>query len=245
MKIFALPMNPITAYSPLHIFIVAIIIIVSFLLALFLKNVLNISVLKVMGFSGILLAIIEIFKQFLLTYVHNGNYVWSGFPFQLCSTPMYLCFIYIFIKKLRQKIADFIMVYGLIGAIASFAVPYSTLTGYLFLTMQSFLWHGILMFLSLYLLLCRDKNKPSNYKSVAMIYIVLSAIAVLINIIFLNKSNGTINMFFLGPGFPNMFILDSIYNNTYWEIEALSMITASVFVGLLIYKIELIIKKYI
>lgn len=236
MKLLAIPMKPITAYSFLHIVIVIGIILASILIAQCLKNI-KASTNYVVCICAIMLILLEILKQFLLTYVRGGNYAWSGFPFQLCSTPMYLCILYLLIPKLRPAIADFIMVYGFIGAMASFLVPYSTLTGYLLLTIQSFLWHGIIFFLSIFFLLQRDCNSLFNFRAVSYIYIVLSLIAIFINISFYRISVGTINMFFLGPGYPNVFILNTIYEKTYWEIEALIMIFVSLLTGFIVYRI--------
>lgn len=241
MKFLALPMTPITAYSFSHILIVLLIFILAIFLTLLL-NKLKALVSSVICVCGTLLIIAEIFKQFLLTYVRGGIYDWTGFSFQLCSTPMYLCILYLLMPKLRTPISDFIMVYGFIGSIASFIVPYSSLTGYLFLTIQSLLWHGILLFLSMFLWVKRAKEATPNYKAVAYIYIILSAIAILINISFYELSNGTINMFFLGPGYPNMLILNTIYEKTNWGIESLAMILASLLTGWLVYKIQLYIK---
>ena len=45
-------------------------------------------------YSGFLMLISEIWKQYCLTYIMNeGTYNWWYFPFQLCSIPMYVCLL--------------------------------------------------------------------------------------------------------------------------------------------------------
>lgn len=47
--------------------------------------------LWIMNLCGIILAFGELYKQlFLYVIVNHGKYDWWYFPFQLCSTPMYL-----------------------------------------------------------------------------------------------------------------------------------------------------------
>jgi len=227
-------MTPIKAYSYNHLMIVCVIVITAIILA-FTLNHHSCQTKSVLAISGSILVILEVFKQLLLTYVRGGFYSWSDFPFQLCSTPMYLCFIYLLVPKFRPVISDFIMVYGFIGAIASFILPYSSFYGYLFLTTQSLAWHGILLFLSIFLFLKREKAPLWNsYCRVSVLYLALSVIAVVINALTYDISEGETNMFFFGPGFPNVGILNIIKDNYGWLAETIIMSIASLFAGFIV-----------
>ena len=48
---------------------------------------------KIILISGFIMLIFEIYKQVIFTY-QVGHYQWYAFPFQFCSTPMYLYIIY-------------------------------------------------------------------------------------------------------------------------------------------------------
>ena len=49
---------------------------------------------KILFVIGLILVLSEIFKQFYYFFVIEDNsYHWNGFPFQLCSIPMYMCLI--------------------------------------------------------------------------------------------------------------------------------------------------------
>ena len=45
---------------------------------------------SLLNILAVLLPLSEIWKQLLLTYIHEGTYQLWYFPFQLCSMPLYL-----------------------------------------------------------------------------------------------------------------------------------------------------------
>ena len=183
---------------------------------------------------GTLLAVSEVIKEMVLYRIY-GHYSWSDFPFQLCSIPMYFCILYFFFQKLWME--QFIMVYSLIGAAASFLVPAGSYSVYVFLTFHSLSWHAMLLFLAVFLI-CRQTKETmrlENFIPAGVTYLVLSAAAIVFNSIFLETSAGTMNMFFLGPGWPDMMILNDIYTNSGWIPAALSMIGVSEAAGFVVY----------
>ena len=245
MHLLAIPMKPITAYSGKYFVILVIIVVLAYILAK-LSNSLRIPSTVICGVSGTALLIMEIIKQPLLTYV-RGSYSWSDLPFQLCSIPMYLCFVYLVRPTKRPAIAMYLHSFGLIGAIAAFAFPYSCLYGYLLLTIQSLAWHGILLFLGMYFLLTtrntsdlkriRAKENKTATQAV-LIYAGAACIAVLINICLLKISNGTCNMFFFGPGNPDIPILNIIKEKYGWIVECIVMAIATITAGITLMKVQ-------
>ncbi|MBR3397341.1 MAG: YwaF family protein [Lachnospiraceae bacterium] len=183
---------------------------------------------------GVVLMITEVFKQIFL-YRLFGSYPWSDFPFQLCSIPMYFCVLDWFLN--RRWIEQFIMVYGLIGAAASFCVPQASFSGYILLTIHSLFWHTMLLILGVFLMLRQTKEsmKLQNYIPAGLAYLFLAIAAVAFNAVFYSVSNGSMNMFFLGPGWPDMFILNDIYQNSGWIPATLGMIGVSEAAGFCVY----------
>lgn len=184
--------------------------------------------------SGILLAASEVLKEVIL-YQIFGRYSWSDFPFQLCSMPMYFCILYYFFRKLWME--QFIMVFSLIGAVMSFLVPAGSYSVYVLLTFHSLFWHAMLLFLSIFLIFrqTREKMRLKNYIPVGAAYLILALAAILINSVFYNISSGTMNMFFIGPGWPDVMILNDIYTNSGWVLSSLGMIGTSEGTGLAVY----------
>ena len=193
--------------------------------------------------TGLVLMISEVFKGFFLYHLY-GHYSWSDFPFQLCSIPMYLCVLYYFCR--RRWILQFTMVYSLIGAAASFLVPPATLSPYIVLTVHSLFWHTMLLLIGVFLV-CRQSPEDMRlirFLPVGTAYLVLSAAAVGFNSLFYNISGGTMNMFFLGPGWPDMFILNDIYTDSGWIPATLGMIGVSEGAGLGVFLlISLLVRK--
>ncbi len=100
-------------------------------------------------FLGAALLVSELWKQWVLTFrIYDGHYnVWY-FPFQLCSLPLYLCPIYgMAPERWRERIDIFLMDFTLMGGIAVFIDQSGMQYSLPALTMHSYLWHFILIFL--------------------------------------------------------------------------------------------------
>lgn len=104
---------------------------------------------RFLTFLSIAMLVSEVWKQWYLTFVLNGGHynVWY-FPFQLCSLPMYL---YLFYEKMpeqwQKRIDIFIMDFSLMGGVAVFLDPSGMQYSRWMLTVHSYLWHYLLIFL--------------------------------------------------------------------------------------------------
>lgn len=97
---------------------------------------------------GLLMFLSEIWKQYCLTFLAGGGaYNWRYFPFQLCSTPMYILLFLPYIKKERivRACLTFLMSFGLLGGIAVFADTTGLHYPLPALTVHSYLWHILLI----------------------------------------------------------------------------------------------------
>lgn len=157
---------------------------------------------------GLLLAASEIWKQLYLTFgINGGCYDWWYFPFQLCSTPMYVLLLLPHLKKgrLRHALLTFLMCYGTLGGIAAFAdtsgMHYSALS----LTVHSYLWHILQIItgiLSGAALSCESDARPSRktFADASLLYLAFCAAASLINLSV--SPRAVINMFYINPRYP-------------------------------------------
>jgi uncharacterized membrane protein YwaF len=139
---------------------------------------------RVLFTSGIILAVLEIYKQLFLFHIVNGGaYDWWFFPFQLCSVPMYLCILFPFVKgRLRSTFLTFMSGYTFVSAAAALIYPEDILRPYLSLTVHGFLWHGILLFISLLIMLTGSADaSPRGLLRAACLFALLCIIAVCIN----------------------------------------------------------------
>ena len=140
---------------------------------------------RILCAAGWLLAVLEIYKQLFLYYVVNGGaYDWWFFPFQLCSVPMYLCILLPFVRgRLRSAFLTFMSGYTFISAAAALIYPEDFLRMYLSLTIHGFVWHGLLLFISLLIIFTGSADVSARgLLRAAALFAALCAAAVLINI---------------------------------------------------------------
>ncbi len=143
------------------------------------------SVIRVLTATGWILLLLEVYKQLFLYYVVNGNAIdfWF-FPFQLCSVPMYLCIILPAVRgNARVSMLTFMGGYTFISALAALIFPEDILRPYIALTAHGFIWHGMLLFISLLIIFsgCMDAD-IRGIRGAALLFAVLCVIALIINI---------------------------------------------------------------
>ena len=113
---------------------------------------------RVIIIFGIVLLLMEIWKQFMIWKVEfGGRYEIWYFPFQLCSMPMYLCLLcgalagHKSTERFRAVILTFIRDYGFLGGIMALIVHDGLIhPGYAELTAHGFIWHVLMLVLSVY-----------------------------------------------------------------------------------------------
>jgi len=189
---------------------------------------------------GIFLILTEVYKQlFYYYYIGNQAYQWWIFPFQLCSIPMYLCVIAPWVKsrKIQQALYDFMLVYNLLGVLMAFIEPSGIIHEYLTLTLHAFIWHMTLIFIGFYLGISgRAGRENHNYINATKIFLILCVMAFCINLIFRRISDGSINMFFVGPSNSPLVIFSSISEHFGWWLSTLLYIPVVSLGAFLIFK---------
>lgn len=157
---------------------------------------------------GLLMAASELWKQLYLTFgVNGGRYNWWYFPFQLCSTPMYVMLLLPHVKKERLRLAllTFLMCYGTLGGIAVFADTSGLHYPALSLTVHSYLWHivqilaGVLAGIA-YVRQDAPQRPWESFADASLLYLAFCAAASLINR--LVSPHAVINMFYINPRYP-------------------------------------------
>lgn len=163
----------------------------------------------------------EIWKQVVL-YRFNGYYDFWYFPFQLCSMPIYLLPAYLLLKdgKLKEDVGNFLMCYGLLGGIAVFLDTSGLHYQINALTVHSYLWHVLMITVSL-LLYRLNKLKERHLYGATAIYIICCMIATILNCTLYKY--GSINMFYISPH-------QKMYQIVFKDIAKLTGETAIIFI---------------
>ncbi|ETP71427.1 hypothetical protein UYO_2622 [Lachnospiraceae bacterium JC7] len=160
---------------------------------------------------GLILTVLEIWKQLTLWLVEfDGRYnVWY-FPFQLCSVPMYIITVYALtvkfrpgkesdVEKVKRILLTFLQDYGFLGGIMSLIVHDGLLhPGHILLTAHGFIWHILLVVLSLYISFNRlSLSGVKGFLRTVPLFFCFAALAELINIAL--HSFGDCDMFYISP----------------------------------------------
>lgn len=202
-------MTPPKPYGLFHITAAAAGLAAAFFAARFLagRNLKDSTKRRLLLFTGILLLLMEVYKQlFLYEVVNEGRYDWWYFPFQLCSLPLYLCPLMAFsmqkCRKFSVHIGTFMMDFNLLGGLMALAEPSGLMHPYASLTLHGFAWHIIIVFLGLYIGFSGmgDKSRRGFWGTLPILAVSVAA-ATLCNVFF--HTRGEISMFYISPYEPS------------------------------------------
>lgn len=205
----AWPMDPPLPFSPFHLCFVFFGIPFSIYAAWRLRRLQNTGIILLLHILGICLAVSELYKQLFLYFINNHAYDWWYFPFQLCSIPMYLCLLLPAFQKRGQCIlCTFMYTYNLPGAFLVFLDPSGMMHPFWTLTLHSFLWHLILIFIGTE---CAFSGMVStcfrDFAGSTGLFLICCAIATSINV--LAHPLGNPDMFYISPYFPTTQLIFS------------------------------------
>lgn len=153
---------------------------------------------------------LEIYKQINYTFSFDGtvitaDYQWYAFPFQFCSTPMYVALFAVIIKnqKIHKALCGYLATFSLFAGLCVMVYPAQVFIDTIGINIQTMICHGAMITVGLWLLYC-DYIKL-NHKTIfpaAVLFVVLVFVAVIMNEI--AKHSGllereTFNMFYISP----------------------------------------------
>ena len=138
------------------------------------------------------------------------EYDWSFFPFQLCSTPIYVLPLVAFLpdSKVRDAAAAYLMTYGLTGGVAVYLFPSTVFVDPVFINYQTMIHHGIQIVSGVYIAAYyRRKLGKSFYIGAVCVFAVTYTVAFLLNTVFYDillrmgwiGRTDVFNMFYISP----------------------------------------------
>jgi hypothetical protein len=145
------------------------------------------SICSTLKVTGWVLVVLEVYKQLFLYFVVNGKaFDFWFFPFQLCSIPMYLCILLPLVgPNIRRTFMTFMGGYTFVSAVAALVFPEDILRPFVTLTLHGFVWHGLLLFISMFIFLTGSTESDAHgLRRAAGLYVILSIVAVMMNIAF-------------------------------------------------------------
>ena len=157
-------------------------------------------------FSSVMI-LLEIYKQVIFSY-DNGtwDYQWYAFPFQFCSTPMYVCLLAGIIKngKVRESLLSFLATFSLFGGLIVMLYPGDVFMSYIGINIQTMVHHGGMVLIGIVLHASGSvKHEHKTILKAMCTFGALVALALIGNCIYVwAGGTETMNLFFISPYFP-------------------------------------------
>ena len=216
---------------------------------------------KIAFFAWIGFLSLEIYKQLMESVsleesVLVFSYNWSYFPFQLCSSPLYVLPLIACLPngKLRESLTAFASTVILFAGVVVCIYPGNVFVETLGINLQTLIWHGSQVWLGAYFLVRRfasstPPEKRDYFSSSIPVFLIFTALAIFLNISMQNALNSAkleheINMFFISPYFDTIFpILTNIKPYVPYPLFALSYVIFVVAFSYLIFSAAVLITK--
>lgn len=155
----------------------------------------------------------EIYKQVLFTYTNEWDYRWYAFPFQFCSTPMYIGLLAAYTKHpiIKQGSYLFLSTYGFFAGLAVMLYPVSVYTTDVGINIQTMVHHGGMVLMG-FLIMLRFKPSKKTFIYGILMFTALTLVAIILNALHtLLGISGTFNMFFINPSFSSEIPVLSLF----------------------------------
>lgn len=192
-------------------------IFISIFLFFLLKNNKKEGKLKiVLGTYGIIAFVLELLKQVVWSFnfdaatnVVSWDYQWYAAPFQLCTTPLYVSLICLFLKdsKIRNSLLSYLSFCTFCASIMVMLLPDSCFTSDILVNIHTMWLHAGSLVVSFFLLITGYvKIKFPNFIQGFMVFLVFVGIAEALNIGIYNSGilgDETFDMFYISPYFSN------------------------------------------
>lgn len=249
-----------TNYGWFHLLCMAIIITATVLLCIHFKDANDMVFRRIALICWLIMVVFEFYKQIVFTFSVEENvfikdYDWSAFPYQLCSTPLYILPLVAFIKnqKINDFFASYISTFALFGGIVVFFYPNDVFNHpYLGIHIQTMVHHGLQVVTDVFFAVHNRKRLNFNYFLKAIpVFLILLSIACILNESVLSalQNSGiedSFNMFYISRYFENHLpLLSTVYQSVDWIIFLLAYTFGFIVASFIVYSIIIGIIKLV
>ena len=211
----------------------------------------------VLGVYGITAFVLELLKQLIWSFNYDSvtnivtwDYQWYAFPFQLCTTPIFISLICLFLKKgkFRNILLSYMAYVTILGSISTILLPDSCLVNDILVNIHTMWLHLGSFVVSVYLIMNSvvEVNKK-NFINALCVFLVFVSIAFFMNIGVYNSgilNDETFNMFYISPYFESTLpVFDVIYEKVPYILFLIIYVAALSLGAGIIYFIAKLFKK--
>ena len=245
-----------TAFGWFHILWLVLVVITILILYMRRKYHSEKQLKIVLGTYGIIALVLELLKQLIWTFNYDPitniitwDYQWYAFPFQLCTTPIFVSIICLFLKdgKVRNSLLSYMAYITILGSIATILIPDSCFVSDILVNIHTMWLHLGSFVVSVYLLMSGEvKINIQSLKQSIKVFLIFVTIAGIMNILVYNIGilNGeTFNMFYISPYFISTLpVFNVIQENVPYVVYLIIYIWVLILGSLVIYFISYLIR---
>ena len=168
------------------------------------------NVRRVLLISSLVVIGLEVYKQIVMTFSFSASgltadYPWYIFPFQFCSTPMYVGLAAALVRseKIHKCLCAYLATFSLFAGLAVMFYPSTVFVETLGINIQTMVCHGVMVSLGIYLLFTGYvRPELKTLLHAIPVFMTLITAAMVMNEVAhrtgLLKTD-TFNMFFISP----------------------------------------------
>ena len=168
---------------------------------------------KLMLTVSLVVIVLEVYKQINFSLHYDGvsitfDYQWYAFPFQFCSTPMYVGLLAAVARsrRLHESLCAYLATYGFFAGLCVMFYPSTVFIDTIGINIQTMVCHGSMVTFGIYLLFSGYvQPEVKTIRKALPVFTVLAAMAVVMNELAYRSGlleSETFNMFFISPYCP-------------------------------------------
>lgn len=209
LRIFDLKMETPTLYGWFHLVSLAVTVLITLYLCVCRRNDRPETVRRTVLLTAVLVVVLEIYKQINYSFSYADgiayDYQWYAFPFQFCSTPMYIGLLAGLTKKGRvhKAACAYLATYAVFAGLCVMLYPSTVFVPTIGINIQTVICHGSMIWIGAYLLATGYVKvaHKTNLRAIP-VFAVCVALAAIGNELAYRTGlleTETFNMFFISP----------------------------------------------
>ena len=180
------------------------------------------TVRRVVFWTAVLVAVLEIYKQITYTYGDGSGdpvYMWYAFPWQFCSTPLYIGLLTGVFRKgrIHNGLCAYLASYAVFAGLCVMLYPNDVFIDILGINIQTMICHGSMVVIGAYLIGSGYvKAKGKTVLKAMPVFAVCVALATIMNEVAHATGlteNHNFNMFYVSPYFDSTLPVYGLIHN--------------------------------
>lgn len=198
-----------TLYDWFHIISLALSALLAIYLCVFRKHDSSKQIRTIVLITAIVVTVLEIYKQVNFSFGYEDgitfHYQWYAFPWQFCSTPMYIGLLAGLTRKgkVHDSACAYLATYAIFAGVAVMLYPASVFTSTVGINVQTMICHGTMLPIGAYLY--ATGHVKLEHKTILKALPTFAAtllVAMILNEVAYQNGIADFNMFYISPHCP-------------------------------------------